>query len=270
MRNGGCRAGQRLRLRRAFGAFDADGSGAISYAELQAAFRQSRIVVPDATSAECSRSGCRPLGRDRIRRVRSPRHPAAARPAGPREGHRDPTAGQGDVCGGEGLRRLRRGAAASSPPTIYPRSRDARDCRDDDDVARTLRAAAAAADGAIGRDEFRPRPHPAEGRNPHRNRRRRRRREPPLLARRARRRREHAAIERSGRGGGGGGGGGGRERAPRAGRTRVCPRRVSGARYALGRVSDPQRAGGARPTPPPHSLRACLFRYRLDRGVRRP
>ena len=63
MRNGGLSRQQRLRLRRAFGAFDADGSGAISYAELQAAFRQSRIVVPDAhlrrmfEEADADRSG---------------------------------------------------------------------------------------------------------------------------------------------------------------------------------------------------------------------
>ena len=85
---------------------------------------------PTPTCAECSRGGCRPLRRDRIRRVRSPRHPAAARPAGSREGHRDSTAGQGDVGGGEGLRRLRaRRLRLRRRRRSEPRSRDARDCR---------------------------------------------------------------------------------------------------------------------------------------------
>ena len=53
----------RAKLRRAFVAFDSDGSGCISLAELEAAFRQSGIYVPDATlqrmfvEADADRSG---------------------------------------------------------------------------------------------------------------------------------------------------------------------------------------------------------------------
>ena len=53
----------RAKLRRAFVAFDTDGSGSISLAELEAAFRQCGIFVPDAAlkrmfrDADVDRSG---------------------------------------------------------------------------------------------------------------------------------------------------------------------------------------------------------------------
>ena len=53
----------RAKLRRAFVSFDTDGSGSISLAELEAAFRQCGIFVPDAAlkrmfrEADVDRSG---------------------------------------------------------------------------------------------------------------------------------------------------------------------------------------------------------------------
>ncbi len=145
----------RQKLRRAFVAFDADGSGNISLAELAAAFRQCGIFVPDArlrkmfAEADVDHSGAIDLSEFEAlaKRLLAPRKASKAEQSRPRPGAGSATAKVFAALerGGSGML-----AAAELPHALKLLGIDT----EEEAVARLVGAAAEASDGAMDEASF--------------------------------------------------------------------------------------------------------------------